>query len=177
VSSGSDEAAAGLRAATPADAPAATALAHLAKAHWGYPPEWMQAWAAELAVSAGYLERHRAWCAESTGRLVGFCALEEAPAGWELASLWVDPGWQGLGVGRALAACALEEARRLRPDWAVRVVADPNAVGFYERLGGRRVGALPAPMPGAGERVLPVLSFEGPRPVSPDRPCTSPRTG
>jgi hypothetical protein len=39
------------------------------------------------------------------------------------------------------------------------VTSDPGAVGFYERLGGRLAGSIPAPMPGDAGRVLPVLEL------------------
>lgn len=37
--------------------------------------------------------------------------------------------------------------------------SDPFAEPFYLKLGARRIGAVPAPMPGAPGRVLPVLEF------------------
>jgi predicted N-acetyltransferase YhbS len=145
-----------LRAATPADAAAVTAVARAAKAHWGYPPAWMEAWDGELTMTPEYLERHRAWCAVVSGDVVGFCALEEQGESWQLEYLWVSPGHHGSGIGRALVQAARAEAARVRPA-EIRVVSDPHALPFYERLGARRVGSLPAPMPGAPERALPVL--------------------
>jgi hypothetical protein len=41
----------------------------------------------------------------------------------------------------------------------VEIVAEPNATGFYEKLGARRVGAIPAPMPGAPDRELPLYEI------------------
>lgn len=39
------------------------------------------------------------------------------------------------------------------------MLSDPFAEAFYLRLGARRVGSVPAPMPGAPERLLPELEF------------------
>ncbi len=41
------------------------------------------------------------------------------------------------------------------------VASDPGAETFYTRLGARRVGTDPAPMPGAPDRILPVLQWDG----------------
>jgi predicted N-acetyltransferase YhbS len=150
-----------IRAAVPADADGATAVAHAAKAQWGYPADWIEAWRSELTITAECLTRHRAWCAEAGEALIGVCSLEEGAEGWELGFLWVEPGRHGLGVGRALTTRALQAARELRAEWAVRVVSDPNAVGFYDRLGARRAGEVAAPMPGAPARMLPVLYWPG----------------
>jgi hypothetical protein len=41
----------------------------------------------------------------------------------------------------------------------VELLADPYAQGFYERLGAKRAGEVPAPMPGAKDRTLPKYEF------------------
>ena len=40
-----------IRAADPADAVALSALAHRAKAYWGYPSEWLAHWSEELTLT------------------------------------------------------------------------------------------------------------------------------
>lgn len=55
--------------------------------------------------------------------------------------LWVDPGWRGRGVGRALMA-GLEEAARLLGLEALRLDTgsrQPEAVALYESSGWERV--------------------------------------
>ena len=54
---------------------------------------------------------------------------------------------------------ALAEARRRHPG-VVELLADPYASGFYERLGARHAGDVPAPMPGARDRTLPKFVFD-----------------
>ncbi len=68
-------------------------------------------------------------------RCLGFSAvLDPVGAIVELDGLFVDPGaWRG-GVGRALVADAAHRASR-RGACSMRVVANPRAVGFYERVG------------------------------------------
>jgi ribosomal protein S18 acetylase RimI-like enzyme len=152
-----------VRPARPEDAGEVSRLAMRAKATWSYPAAWLDAWREELTLTEAYLRENPAWCAEKDGRLVGFCALEADGEGLEIGHLWVDPECQGAGIGRALMREAMKTAGRLRPAVAVRVVADPNAVSFYQALGARLTGFLPAPMPGAPSRELPVLELAGER--------------
>ena len=148
-----------IRRATGDDADALTDLAHRAKAHWGYPASWMRQWDPQLTIIPGYLEAHDVWLAERDGVIVGMCALEDRGARWNLEHVWVEPAAHGGGIGRALVMEALAEARRRHPG-VVELLADPYASGFYERLGARRAGDVPAPMPGARNRTLPKFEFD-----------------
>lgn len=148
-----------IRRATADDADALTDLAHRAKAHWGYPASWMRQWDPQLTIIPGYLEAHDVWLAERDGAIVGMCALEDLGVRWNLEHVWVEPAAHGAGIGRALVMEALAEARR-RHSGVVELLADPYASGFYERLGARRAGDVPAPMPGARDRTLPKFEFD-----------------
>lgn len=147
-----------IRRAAAEDADALSDLAHRAKAHWGYPAHWMREWDAQLTIIPGYLELHDVWVAEEDSAIVGMCALEDRLDSWHLEHVWVDPAAHGRGIGRALVMEALDEAGR-RHGGVVDLFADPFACGFYERLGARRAGQVPAPMPGARDRMLPRYEF------------------
>jgi N-acetylglutamate synthase-like GNAT family acetyltransferase len=147
-----------IRRATADDADALSDLAHRAKAHWGYPAAWMREWDAQLTIIPGYLEMHDVWVSDEDGAIVGMCALEDRKDHWNMEHVWVDPAAHGRGVGRALVMHALDEARR-RHAGVVELLSDPYATGFYERLGARRAGEVPAPMPGAKDRTLPRYEF------------------
>lgn len=144
-----------IRRATSTDSERATELARLAKAHWGYPAEWLAAWRDDLAITAEDIEKHRTFVASIDDQVVGVCQLQEGEVGAMLEHVWVDPGAHGKGVGRALVEHAKSEARGV-----IAVVADPNAERFYIKLGAKRVGDVHAPMPGAPARKLPLLEFD-----------------
>ena len=72
--------------------------------------------------------------------------------------MWVELAQHGGGIGQALVHHALRVARAHRPG-VVEVKSDPHAAGFYERLGARQVGAVPASMDGAPARTLPLREF------------------
>ena len=147
-----------IRRATSSDSARATELARIAKAHWGYPAEWLASWSDELSITEHDIEHHATFVAMLDGHVVGICQLHEGGVGAVLENVWVDPAYHGRGVGRALVEHAKGHARGV-----IAIVADPYAEPFYLKLGARRVGAVPAPMPGAPDRTLPLLELDGGR--------------
>jgi predicted N-acetyltransferase YhbS len=148
-----------IRRATAADAGAASDLALRAKSHWDYPADWLRQWRAELTMSAEYLGMHTAYVAvDPAGTTVGVCVIDVRESVASIEHLWVAPECHKRGVGRALMAQALETAAHAGAS-TVEVLSDPFAEPFYVKLGARRIGQLPAPMPGAPERMLPLLNF------------------
>jgi GNAT superfamily N-acetyltransferase len=150
-----------IRRAVPSDADELTQLARSAKASWDYPPEWLEAWREELTITAEYLLQHQVFVADTGDGLAGVAALERVQAGAVLEHVWIAASHQRQGIGEALVRHVLAVASE-GGDRVVRVTSDPLALGFYERLGGRRVENVPAPMPGMPERCLPVLELPVP---------------
>lgn len=148
-----------IRRAVRTDSERATQLARAAKAHWKYPAEWLAAWQADLAITTEMIDRYPTYVAcDGEDNVVGVCQLQEADGRAMLEHVWVDPVVHGRGVGRAL----VEHARKEAPG-IMMVVADPNALGFYLKLGARHVGEVAGPMPGAPDRTLPLLELDGRR--------------
>jgi ribosomal protein S18 acetylase RimI-like enzyme len=154
-----------IRPATPDEASSLTALALAAKAHWGYPAAWLEAWRSGLTITPEYIDSHAVLVAESPAvqpPILGVCSLEDRGDHWQIEHLWVDPRAHGSGIGKALVSSALAIAGRSHPGTIVCVQSDPHAAGFYRRLGAREVGAAPAPMEGEPARVLPLFEFDAP---------------
>jgi GNAT superfamily N-acetyltransferase len=73
-----------------------------------------------------------------------------------LDDLWLEPASIGRGLGSKLFEACAERARQLgarRLEWE----AEPNAVGFYERMGGRY---LRDSEPTEFGRVIPVMGMD-----------------
>jgi ribosomal protein S18 acetylase RimI-like enzyme len=146
------------RPAVPADAPTLSITAVAAKRHWGYPPEWIELWRRELTVTPESIERDYFSIAEVSGQTAGFVSVSVAGLNAQIEHLWVSPEFMRMGIGHRLLTQAL--------DWctsagvaSLKVVADPNAIGFYLAAGGKVVGrqaSVPAP------RELPVVQFSIP---------------
>ena len=132
-----------IRRARPDEADALTALATRAKAHWGYDTEFMSRVRDAMTLSAADVEAHDVWVLQdATWRVVGFHrVIAGDPA--ELEDMWVEPDAMGNGHGRRLFEHAVSIARSLGAS-ALELDADPNATGFYERMGMERIGETPS---------------------------------
>lgn len=76
------------------------------------------------------LNRYYTVVYESKGRLLGVGSLD----GHEIKRVYVRPGTQGQGVGRALLR-ALEAEGQRRGSVELQLDASPSAVRFYQQLG------------------------------------------
>lgn len=138
------------------DAEALTSIAVAAKSYWGYPEDWIRRWAAVLTITPDYIAENPTFVAFADEERVGFYALQIRASEALLDHLWVLPGAMGHGVGRALFAHAESAARRAGAT-QMSIVGDPNAEGFYQRMGAIVHGREPAFMDGE-ERYLPLLA-------------------
>ena len=144
--------------AKPGDADALTRITFAAKRHWGYPDRWIERWRETLTISPEFVRRNEAYAAVVEGKPVGFYALVGEVREIELEHLWVLPEFIGTGIGRALFDHAVRKAVSLGTE-VVRIESDPNAEGFYRRMGARRVGEISYPTD-SQKRTLPVLVVE-----------------
>lgn len=148
-----------IRPARIGEAEALTALCLRSKAHWGYDEAFMRASTPSLTITAERIADGRVLVAEDEGgNLLGIATADPLPAkgDFDLAHLFVDAHAIGRHVGEKLlrAIVAL-----IRSEGATRLMieSDPNAKGFYERLGAEQIGQVPsASIPG---RMLPLLAL------------------
>jgi GNAT superfamily N-acetyltransferase len=126
-----------IRRAEPGEADALTDLCRAAKRHWGYPPEWMEAWAEVLRITPAAIAEQWIYVAEQEGHRVGFYGLRREGPRWHLEHLWLEPAAIGRGHGRTLFAAAATMAQRLGAR-ALHIKADPNAEAFYRKMGAVR---------------------------------------
>jgi GNAT superfamily N-acetyltransferase len=141
-----------IRAAEPGERERLREIAIASKAHWGYDEEQVRRWGEGLELSPG-VDR---FVAEVDGEVVAYASLVCEDDVCVLDELWVEPEWIGKGVGSGLFRFALARAREggaRRLEWE----AEPNAVGFYERMGGRY---LRDSEPSAWGRVTPVMGID-----------------
>jgi GNAT superfamily N-acetyltransferase len=133
-----EEAAVLIRRGSPEEGGRLKEVAVASKGHWGYEPQLVRDWADRGDFDRETLERLALFVAEADGRVIAWASVEpRGEAAW-LADLWVEPAWIGKGVGTALFRRAADHAREA----GARVLeweAEPNALGFYEKMGARRL--------------------------------------
>jgi GNAT superfamily N-acetyltransferase len=147
-----------IRKASIEDAATLTTIAHDAKRHWGYPEHWIQHWQDDLTISPDFIAGNQVYVAESEGELLGFYALVVRDDKAVLDHLWVTPAHIGTGVGKELFIHAMQNAAS-RDISAVEISSDPNAEGFYQKMGAHRSGETVSEIDGQ-PRTLPRLTVD-----------------
>jgi ribosomal protein S18 acetylase RimI-like enzyme len=144
--------------ATPNQAETLTQIAFAAKRHWGYPERWIQLWSPLLTIAPEFIDTHETYVAWMDEKPVGFCAISLDDEKASVEHLWVLPDCMGKGLGAELFRHMLSRCKEL----GVRVLeieSDPNAQGFYERMGAKKAGEVVGEVDGQ-PRILPLLEIK-----------------
>ena len=147
-----------IRPVTVSQAGQLSEIAFAAKAHWGYPLRWMELWRAQLTFSPDYFEQNESWVGLDGNKLIAFYTLQEKNGNAWVENLWVLPDYIGQGVGAALFRHAVERARQ-RGHKKLQLEADPNAAGFYLKMGMHQIGERRYELEGQW-RILPIMELE-----------------
>jgi ribosomal protein S18 acetylase RimI-like enzyme len=145
-----------IRRAVPGEADALTKIVFSAKAHWGYPSRWMEIWAPQLTFSPDYFQENGTWVAEDN-HPIAFYTLQEKNGNAWIENLWVLPEHIGQGIGKQLFLHALSRSIELGYK-TLQLEADPNAVGFYEKMGMHKIGERHSEIEGQ-RRSLPIMEI------------------
>lgn len=146
-----------IRPVNPKEADVLSQIALAAKRHWGYPERWIEVWTPQLTFIPEYFESNESWVAVDGGKPVAFYTLLEANETASIENLWVTPKFMGKGVGKRLFLHAVEIARG-RGYKTLQLEADPNAMGFYERMGMHKIGERHSEVDGQ-PRILPIMEM------------------
>jgi GNAT superfamily N-acetyltransferase len=145
-----------IRRSSPEDAATLTQIALDAKRYWGYPEHWIRHWEADLTISSDFIRDNHVYVAADDGEIRGFYALCVTGNKAELEHMWVTPDYIGTGVGKELFLDAMERAAALNVS-EVGFTSDPNAAGFYRRMGAHEIGETESAISG---RKLPRMKIE-----------------
>ncbi len=69
---------------------------------------------------------------DGDGALAGVVMVKQY---WNLCHLFVEPRFQGQGIGKGLMQAAIDGCRGRSPRQCLRLNASRNAVGFYRHMG------------------------------------------
>jgi GNAT superfamily N-acetyltransferase len=147
-----------IRKASTENSDTLTQIAHDAKRHWGYPEHWIKHWESDLTITPEFIENNQVYVAEVDGEIRGFYALCVIDDKAELEHMWVQTAYIGTGIGKDLFLDAMERAAKLNVS-EVELSADPNAAGFYERMGATRIGDVDSEIDGK-PRKLPRMKVD-----------------
>jgi hypothetical protein len=132
-----------LRTPRPDEAATLTELCLRSKAVWGYDKEFMQACRDELTLTPSTMQSSHFKVAEIGRSLMGMAQVTVKGDIAELDKLFVEPTRLRSGAGCALFDWAKNIAREAGAV-ALVIEADPDASGFYRRMGAVDDGAAPS---------------------------------
>ena len=147
-----------IRAASTEEAATLTQIALDAKRYWGYPEHWIKHWESDLTISPDFIANNHVYVVDDEGQVRGFYALCFSGDKAELEHIWVEPSHIGTGIGKELFLDAMERAAKLNVN-ELELSADPNAAGFYERMGAKQIGETDSAIDGQ-TRKLPRMKID-----------------
>ena len=143
-----------IRHAETEDAHILTAISFRSKGYWGYPEEFYEIWRGELTITSGYIQANDVFVYEHKGEVMGYYSIVELKndlyvsgikleKGFWLEHMFVDPPHIETGIGTQLFT-HLQERCGCRGIERLGILADPNARGFYEKMGCAYQGEYPS---------------------------------
>lgn len=128
--------------ASPEDHLALSQISYQAKGYWGYPAEWLEIWKEDLTITPELISENDAWKIIIDDQIIGFTIIISHPDdSCEVEHCWIKPEYIGKGLGGKLLGHALGQKRYTQKPF--NVLADPNAVPFYEKFGFKTIKEVP----------------------------------
>ena len=147
-----------IRPATINDSKKLTEISFESKRYWRYSEAYIRVWEKELTVTPTYIENNDVWVFEQDGEPVAYYSVIKLDAdakfsgcrlrkGYWLDHMFVIPGCIGSGIGSRLY-CHMCDWCRKQSISEIHLLSDPNARGFYEKMGACYCGEFPSTISG-----------------------------
>ncbi|MFA5905867.1 MAG: GNAT family N-acetyltransferase [Desulfobacula sp.] len=134
-----------------------TSISFQSKKYWGYPDHFFEVWKNELTISTDYIRRNRVFVFEDKRVIRGYYSIVYLEndldvsgvvisKGHWLEHMFISPDFIGKGIGTKLfdhlkKICTENKITR------IGILSDPNARGFYEKMGYRYIKEYPSTIP------------------------------
>lgn len=153
-----------IRRAAIADAHQLTTISFASKNHWQYPERFFTVWKDELTITPQYITDNLVFTSEIENIIVGYYSLVSLKAdlkfegqilekGFWLEHMFLAPAHIGRSLGKQLFDHAMLICKGLGVN-RLKILSDPHARGFYEKMGCRFIKELPSSIAG---RTTPLL--------------------
>jgi len=128
------------------------------KSYWGYDTEFIDSFMKKLGVTIFYMQSHTIKLFYVHDDLAGFYSFGMNDENqFELDNFFLHPNYIGQGIGFKLWDACCQTAKEIGQDEFI-IWSDPNAEGFYLKMGCEKIGVRSSPMmPG---RYPPVLKYK-----------------
>ncbi|MDV6035279.1 GNAT family N-acetyltransferase [Bacillus sp. SM-B1] len=130
-------------------------LALQSKATWDYSEEFILACKEDLTITEEYIKNNFVYVLENDNTMIGFFSfLRNENA---LDFLYIHPRYKGKGYGKILWEYVIQHANELGIK-SFTIDSDPNAKGFYLKMGAKLIGETPSTV--FEDRLLPLLKYD-----------------
>ncbi|MBE7103375.1 GNAT family N-acetyltransferase [Bacillus cereus] len=130
-------------------------LALLSKATWDYNEEFILACKEDLTITEEYIKDNFVYVLENDNTKIGFFSFLRNEN--TLDFLYIHPDDKGKGYGKILWMFVIEKANELGLK-SFTIDSDPNAKGFYLKMGAKLIGETPSTV--FKDRLLPLLQYD-----------------
>ena len=127
------------------------------KKNWGYSIDLMNLWKEDLEITEEYIRKNKTVKAFDEKIFLGFFAIKKIDnQNAELDHLWLKPENIKKNYGREIFSHIIEYLSSNGIE-KMTLIAEPNAIGFYQKMNGIPVGKFQSKVSG---RVLDIYEFE-----------------
>jgi GNAT superfamily N-acetyltransferase len=143
--------------AVPEDSELLSATAIASKKTWGYADDLMRLWKPDLEVTAAYILENKVVKVFDNETFIGFFALKPIEnTAVEIDHLWLTPDSMRRNYGREIFQY-IRDYLLSNGYQKAALVAEPNANGFYEKMGGKIIGKFQSRLSG---RFLDIFEYQ-----------------
>ncbi len=147
-----------IRKAQVTESEALTCLSFSSKRYWNFPEEYIDIWKDELTITPAYIQGNLVYVAEVDAILVGYFSIVEiqedfwagqvfVQRGFWLEHIFIKPEFIGKRVGTELLSFAKDLCKKKEIE-CLYIFSDPNAKGFYDKMGARYIKESPSSIDG-----------------------------
>ncbi|EEL88421.1 TPA: GNAT family N-acetyltransferase [Bacillus nitratireducens] len=130
-------------------------LALHSKATWNYSEEFILACKEDLTITEEYIKNNFVYVLENDNTKIGFFSFLRSDNALDF--LYMHPSYKGKGYGKILWEFVIEQAEGLGIK-SFTIDSDPNAKGFYLKMGAKLIGETPSTV--CKDRLLPLLKYD-----------------
>ncbi|MEZ2364725.1 GNAT family N-acetyltransferase [Bacillus cereus] len=130
-------------------------LALQSKATWDYSEEFIFACKEDLTITEEYIKKNFVYVLENDNAKIGFFSFLRNDKALDF--LYIHPDYKGKGYGKILWEYVIEKVNELGLK-SFTIDSDPNAKGYYLKMGAQLIGETPSTV--FKGRLLPLLKYD-----------------
>jgi maltose O-acetyltransferase len=147
-----------IRKAFPEENEVLTEISFASKHFWNYPEDYFEVWKAELTITSEYIQKNILNIAEQDDKILGYYSLVKnnrdfwagrvfVMKGYWLEHIFIRPEFIRKGIGTQLIRDVQKTCKELGIK-RIYIFSDPNAKGFYEKIGADYIKESPSSIEG-----------------------------